>query len=77
MSAVPGASGGLIIDRAGQVLLVKPNHGEHWGVPGGAMNAGETAVREIGEEVGPAVTLGTLPGRGLDAARTGRGPARA
>jgi 8-oxo-dGTP pyrophosphatase MutT (NUDIX family) len=61
MPAVPGASGGLIIDRAGQVLLVKPNHGEHWGVPGGAMKAGETAVREIGEEVGLAVTLGTLP----------------
>jgi hypothetical protein len=65
MPAVPGASGGLIIDRAGQVLLVKPNHVEHWGVPGGAMNAAETPVREIcedvGEGVGLAVTLGTLP----------------
>jgi 8-oxo-dGTP diphosphatase len=62
--AFHGAAGGLITDRAGQVLLVKPNYVEHSGFPGGAMDAGETpgetAVREIREEVGLAVTLGTL-----------------
>jgi ADP-ribose pyrophosphatase YjhB (NUDIX family) len=44
-----GAAGGLITDDV-----------RHWGFSGGAMNAGETARWEIREEIGLAVTLGTL-----------------
>ena len=64
MPALHGAAGGLITDRDGKVLLVKANYVEHWGFPGGALDAGETpeeaAAREIREEVGLDVTLGTL-----------------
>jgi len=64
LPAMHGAAGGLFTDPAGRVLLVKPNYTAHWGFPGGSMDAGErpdeAAAREIREEVGLTVTVGTL-----------------
>ena len=64
LPSVHVAAGGLLTDAAGRALLVKPNYGDHWGFPGGSVDEGErpdaAAVREIREEVGLTVTLGTL-----------------
>src|SRR4051812_24145131 len=50
------SAGGLITDRAGRVLLVKPNYRDHWGLPGGVVEADEAphegCAREIREEIG-------------------------
>lgn len=46
----------LIENEHGELLIVKPNYKDHWSLPGGIVDAGEspidTAVREVGEEVG-------------------------
>jgi 8-oxo-dGTP pyrophosphatase MutT (NUDIX family) len=59
----PTASGLLITDVGGRVLLVRPIYKEGWEFPGGAVDAGESpwdaAVREIKEELG--VTLSASP----------------
>lgn len=52
----------VILNGAGQVLLVQQNYGARfWGVPGGVVDPGETApqaaVREAAEEAGIAVEL--------------------
>ncbi|WP_434081036.1 NUDIX domain-containing protein [Sanguibacter sp. Z1732] len=55
-----GAAGLLLADGGGQVVLQHrapwSHHGGTWGIPGGARNAGESAVqaavREAGEEAG-------------------------
>ncbi|MBX8464597.1 NUDIX hydrolase [Deinococcus sp. RIT780] len=52
----------VILNGAGQVLLVRQNYGARfWGVPGGVVDPGETApqaaVREAAEEAGIAVEL--------------------
>jgi 8-oxo-dGTP pyrophosphatase MutT (NUDIX family) len=64
MPSFHGAAGGLITAPGGKVLLVKPNYVDHWGLPGGAMDEGEdpgqAATREIHEEIGLTVTVGTL-----------------
>jgi len=55
------SAGVLIFDDAGRVLLQHRDDG-HWGIPGGAMELGETleetARREVREET--ALTLGPL-----------------
>lgn len=49
----------MLIDDSQQVLLVKPRYAPRWQFPGGAVDAGETAVaaalRETQEETGVAV----------------------
>jgi 8-oxo-dGTP diphosphatase len=58
------AAGALITDPAGQVLVVKPNYRPGWGLPGGVCEHGEaphdTCAREVLEEVGLTITVGSL-----------------
>ena len=61
------ASSALVFDDSGRVLLIKQNYGgRKYGVPGGAVEPGETpteaAVREVREETGVDVSLGPLTG---------------
>jgi 8-oxo-dGTP diphosphatase len=64
LPALHGAAGGLITAPGGKVLLVKPSYADRWGFPGGSMDEGEapdqTAAREIREEIGLTVVIGTL-----------------
>lgn len=50
------AAGGLLLDVAGRILLVKPTYRPHWLVPGGVVEADESprcaCAREIHEETG-------------------------
>lgn len=66
-SALPrkrAAAGALITDAAGAVLIVEPTYKAHWEVPGGIVEAGETArqacVRECLEELGVPIAIGRL-----------------
>jgi 8-oxo-dGTP pyrophosphatase MutT (NUDIX family) len=52
-----------MLDDGGRVLLVEPNYKDHWEIPGGIIEVGETpsqaCAREIAEELG----LVRAPGR--------------
>jgi ADP-ribose pyrophosphatase YjhB (NUDIX family) len=57
----------VLLDDEGRVLLVLQNYGQRlWGIPGGAMEPGESpqeaAVREAREETGLEVELAHLVG---------------
>ena len=58
------ASGALLRDAAGRVLLVEPSYKDVWEIPGGVVDVGETpyetCVREIYEELGLAIRPGRL-----------------
>ncbi|MFV0595366.1 NUDIX hydrolase [Shewanella sp.] len=61
------SSHAVIINDAGQVLLLKANYGNcAWGLPGGALEPGETIhealLRECQEELGLAVNVHYLSG---------------
>jgi len=51
-----GASGALLLDELGRVLLVKPTYKEGWFLPGGVIEEGESplaaCLRECEEELG-------------------------
>lgn len=63
----PIAGVGVVVCKDDQVLLIRrgqpPRQGE-WGIPGGALEVGETwrqaAVREVREECGIEITLGKI-----------------
>lgn len=50
------AAGVLFLNKADEVLLVRPNYKEHWEVPGGNVHEDESpqagALREVKEELG-------------------------
>jgi 8-oxo-dGTP diphosphatase len=62
-NTILSAAGALILDEAGRVMLVEPNYKDHWEIPGGLIEVGETpsqgCAREIAEELG----LRREPGR--------------
>ncbi|MGH3868902.1 MAG: NUDIX domain-containing protein [Pseudonocardiaceae bacterium] len=50
------AAGVLFFDDVGRILLVQPTYKDHWDIPGGYVEMGETpaqaAAREVREELG-------------------------
>jgi 8-oxo-dGTP diphosphatase len=63
--AIPASAGGLIFDRVGRLLILKPTYKSGWTIPGGVMEAdGETpwdaCRREVREECGLDVRSGRL-----------------
>lgn len=57
----------VILDESQRVLLLKATYGDHgWGLPGGAVDPGETVLdclaREGQEELGVALEIGPLTG---------------
>jgi 8-oxo-dGTP pyrophosphatase MutT (NUDIX family) len=59
------ASGVVLLDERSRVLLIKENYDRRrWGLPGGAVELGETpaeaAIREVAEETGLTVGLDGL-----------------
>ena len=54
----------LVRNAAGDVLVVRPTYKQHWELPGGAIEPGESpqaaAARETAEETGRRVRLGPL-----------------
>jgi 8-oxo-dGTP pyrophosphatase MutT (NUDIX family) len=46
----------IFLDEEGRLLLVKPSYRDHWSIPGGMIEEGESprtgAIREIKEEIG-------------------------
>ncbi len=64
-SLVVGGSA-IVTDDAGRILLERRSDNGSWGLPGGAMNIGETfadcVVREVKEETGFDVTIDRVVG---------------
>jgi 8-oxo-dGTP diphosphatase len=58
------AAGVLFFDDAGRVLLVQPTYKDHWDIPGGYVETGETpaqaVAREVREELGIEMAVGSL-----------------
>jgi 8-oxo-dGTP pyrophosphatase MutT (NUDIX family) len=58
------AAGVLFFDEAGRILLVQPTYKDHWDLPGGYVETGETpaqaAAREVREELDLDVAVGSL-----------------
>jgi 8-oxo-dGTP diphosphatase len=55
-NTILSAAGALFLDETGRVLLVEPNYKNHWEIPGGLIEVGETpsqgCAREVAEELG-------------------------
>jgi 8-oxo-dGTP diphosphatase len=58
------AAGALLLDGDDRVLLVEPTYKDHWEVPGGVVEAGESpyqaVCRELKEELGLPLPVGGL-----------------
>ncbi|MER5702397.1 NUDIX hydrolase [Micromonospora sp. NPDC002296] len=58
------AAGALFFDNEGRVLLVRPSYKDHWDIPGGYVEPGESpraaCMREIEEELGLTTVVGPL-----------------
>jgi 8-oxo-dGTP pyrophosphatase MutT (NUDIX family) len=58
------ATGVLLFDDAGRVMLVEPVYKDYWDIPGGYVETGETpvqaCVREVREELNIDVAVGRL-----------------
>ena len=66
-ASLPGvvlSAAALIGDGAGRVLVVKPNYRDHWTLPGGICEFGESpragCTREVAEELGIDLQIGRL-----------------
>jgi len=64
LNTVNLASGALIRDEAGNVLVVNPSYRDHWLIPGGCVDKDEspreTCIREVREELGINITVKRL-----------------
>jgi 8-oxo-dGTP diphosphatase len=58
------AAGVLFFDEAGRIMLVQPTYKDHWDIPGGYLETGETpaqaAAREVREELDVEAAVGPL-----------------
>ncbi|MEU1747617.1 NUDIX hydrolase [Micromonospora arida] len=58
------AAGALFFDDQGRVLLVRPGYKNHWDIPGGYVEPGESpraaCIREIQEELGLTPAVGPM-----------------
>jgi 8-oxo-dGTP diphosphatase len=58
------AAGALFVDERDRVMLVRPTYKEHWDIPGGYVEEGESplqaCVREVAEELGLRVEITRL-----------------
>ncbi|MEV5211652.1 NUDIX hydrolase [Micromonospora sp. NPDC053740] len=58
------AAGALFFNNEGHVLLVRPSYKNHWDIPGGYVEPGESpraaCVREIEEELGLTTAVGPM-----------------
>ncbi|MEV6371257.1 NUDIX hydrolase [Micromonospora musae] len=58
------AAGALFFNDDGHVLLVRPSYKQHWEIPGGFVEPGESpraaCLREVEEELGLKVVLGAM-----------------
>jgi 8-oxo-dGTP diphosphatase len=58
------AAGALITDADGRILIVEPTYKDHWEIPGGIVEEGETPShacgRELREELGLELPVGRL-----------------
>ncbi|MEU8286919.1 NUDIX hydrolase [Micromonospora sp. NPDC048905] len=58
------AAGALFFNDDGHVLLVRPSYKEHWDIPGGYVEPGESpraaCIREIQEELGLTPAVGPM-----------------
>jgi 8-oxo-dGTP diphosphatase len=58
------AAGVLFFDNAGRIMIVQPIYKDHWDIPGGYVETGETpaqaAAREVREELGIETAVGPL-----------------
>lgn len=58
------AAGWVAQNEAGEFLIVKPNHKDHWGLPGGVVEENESpwhaCQREVREELGLAIDPGHM-----------------
>jgi 8-oxo-dGTP diphosphatase len=58
------AAGALFFDDEGRVLLVRPTYKQHWDIPGGYVEPGESpraaCIREIQEELALTVNVGPM-----------------
>lgn len=63
-SRAVSAAGALFFDEQGRILLLEPTYKDHWEIPGGYIEQGETPSqachREISEELGLSVEPGRL-----------------
>ena len=62
---IPASAGALIFNRAGHLLVLKPNYKKGWTIPGGQIEAGgespwEACRRETREECGLEITAARL-----------------
>jgi 8-oxo-dGTP diphosphatase len=80
-ASLPGviaSAAGLIGDGAGRTLVVKPNYRDHWTLPGGVCELGESpqdgCAREVEEEIGLALRVGQLLAVDWRPAPDGYGP---
>ncbi|MEU8247271.1 NUDIX hydrolase [Nonomuraea sp. NPDC048916] len=64
LASVHVATGALLTDTDGRILLVKPNYRPHWLIPGGMVDDGEppelACARELHEELGIQAKIGQL-----------------
>ncbi|MEU0154247.1 NUDIX hydrolase [Micromonospora fulviviridis] len=58
------AAGALFVNHEGHVLLVRPTYKQHWDIPGGYVEPGESprdaCVREVREELGLDISVGPM-----------------
>lgn len=64
LATLYGTAAALITSPSEDVLLVKPNYRDHWSLPGGILEDGESphdgCAREVREELGLSVPTGQL-----------------